>query len=385
VSQPVRIGVIGCGIISEGYLRNLTQFADLEVVACGDLDTARAESRAAQFGVGRSGPPEVVLEDESIEVVVNLTTPAAHAEVTMAAISAGKSVWTEKPLALDVESGRALLREAAGNGVLVGCAPDTWLGGGLQTARALFDRGAIGEPVAGAAFLLNRGAEQRRPDPEFYYRKGVGPMYDMGPYYLSTLVSFLGPVCRVSGSTRMTFPEREVVVGPNAGHRFPVEVMTHVSCLIEFAAGLTAVMTMSCDVWATNLPRLEIYGTEGSMSLPDPNRFDGPTHIWTSSERSWSEVPARGPYRGESSGGYPRFGYRGLGVAELAAALRAGREPRANGQLALHVLDVIEAVHRSAASGEHIVLTTTCEQPTLLDETDEFVVLPGSAQREATG
>lgn len=372
MARRVKVGVIGCGIISEPYLRTLTQFGDIEVVACGDVQVDKARARGAEFGVERTGGPEVVLEDGSIEIVVNLTVPAAHAEVSLAAIEQGKSVWSEKPLALSFAEGESLLRQAEERGVLIGCAPDTVLGGGLQTGRRLVDDGAIGEPVSAVAFLHNRGAEQRRPDPEFYYRRGVGPMYDMGPYYLSALVGFLGPVRRVSGAARMTFPEREVVLGPNAGKRFPVEVMTDVSCLLEFAAGSIAVMTMSADVWATNLPKLEVYGTAGSISLPDPNRFDGTCRLFDPKERAWREVEPSAPYAGSM-----RFGHRGLGVAEMAAALLEGREPRANGRLALHVLEVIEAVHRSAERGERVNLVSTSDVPPPLPPSEEFVSLPG--------
>jgi predicted dehydrogenase len=372
VARQVKVGVIGCGIISEPYLRTLSQFQDIDVVACGDVQPEKAQARAAEFGLERSGGPDVVLQDDSIEIVVNLTVPVAHAEVSLAAIEQGKSVWSEKPLALSFAEGAFLLRRAKEQGVLVGCAPDTVLGGGLQTGRRLVEAGAIGEPVSAVAFLHNRGAEQRRPDPEFYYRPGVGPMYDMGPYYLSALVGFLGPVRRVSGAARMTFPEREVLLGPNAGKRFAVEVMTDVSGLLEFASGPIAVMTMSADVWATNLPKLEVYGTDSSISLPDPNRFDGACRLFDPKERVWREIGPSAPYAGSM-----RFGHRGLGVAEMAAALLEGREPRANGRLALHVLEVIEALHRSAERGERVDLVSLCEIPPVLPDEEEFVVLPG--------
>lgn len=370
--EPVRVGIIGCGIISEGYLRNLRQFRDLEVVACADLEVAKAKARAEEFGVAGAGEPSVVLEDEQIEIVVNLTVPSAHHAVSLAAIEHGKSVWSEKPLALTVEEARELVERAKERGVAIGCAPDTWLGGGLQSSLRLIEDGVIGELVSATAFLHNRGAEQRRPDPEFYYKPGVGPLYDMGPYYVTALVAALGPVGRVSATGRATFAEREVVIGPNAGRRFPVEVMTDVSALLDFASGPIGVMTMSSDVWVTTLPKLEVYGTQGSISLPDPNRFDGHPKVWTVEERTWREVAGEEPY---TSG--LRFGNRGLGVAELAGALREGRAPRAGGDLALHVLEVLEGITRSAETGQRVAIESRVVRPALLARSQEFVELPG--------
>lgn len=375
--EPVRVGIIGCGIISEGYLRNLCHFRDVEVVACADLEVARAKARAEEFGVARAGEPSLVLEDEDIEIVVNLTVPSAHHAVSLAAIEHGKSVWSEKPLALTVEDGRHLLGRAREQGVAIGCAPDTWLGGGLQSGFRLIEDGVIGEPVSATAFLHNRGAEQRRPDPEFYYKPGVGPLYDMGPYYVTALVTVLGPVAAVSAAGRATFAEREVVIGPNAGRRFPVEVMTDVSALLEFAAGPIGVMTMSADVWATNLPKLEVYGTQGSISLPDPNRFDGTSKLWTVEERTWREMTVTEPYTSSL-----RFGNRGLGVAELAGAVRQGRLPRASGDLALHVLEVLEGITRSAETGQRVAIELRVGRPSLLGASEEFVELPGLSSED---
>jgi predicted dehydrogenase len=352
--SAIGVGVIGCGNISGIYLENSKKFAVLKVVACADLDMERARARAAQYGVPKACSVEELLADPEIDLVLNLTVPKAHAAVAQAAIQAGKSVYNEKPLAIDRTEGRALMDAARARGVRVGCAPDTFLGGGLQTCRKLIDDGWIGAPVAATAFMMSHGHEHWHPDPGFYYQPGGGPMFDMGPYYLTALVALLGPVRRVTGSTRLTFPERTITSQPKYGTKITVTVPTHVAGLLDFADGTVATIITTFDVWAAELPQIEIYGTEGTLSLPDPNTFGGPVRIRRAGASEWSTLPLTHGYTANS---------RGLGVADLAYALRAGRPHRANGELAYHVLDIMQAIHEAAREGRHIDLTSTCDRP----------------------
>ena len=352
--EPIGVGIIGCGNISSTYLKNLRTFPILRVLACADIDLARAEARAAEFGVPRAcGVPEL-LADPAIDLVVNLTTPAAHTQVGHLAAMDGKSFYSEKPLALTFDDGRVLLKHARQRGAAVGCAPDTFLGAGLQTCRELLDAGAIGRPIGAAAFMTSHGHEGWHPDPAFYYQPGGGPMFDMGPYYLTALVALLGPVRRVGGSTARGFEERIIGSEPKRGQAIAVEVPTHVTGSLDFASGVLGTITTSFDVWAAELPRIEIYGTEGTLSLPDPNGFGGPVRLWQQDTRAWREVPIVRPYSGNS---------RGIGVADMAYAMRSGRPFRANGAMALHVLEIMEAIHRSSEQGQHIVLESSCERP----------------------
>lgn len=359
-SGVVKVGVIGCGNISGIYLKNAKRFADaIEVVACVDLDLQRARSRAEDYGIAKACSVDELLGDEEIELVVNLTTPQAHAEVALQALAAGKSVYNEKPLAIERGDAERMLQLAEAKGLLVGGAPDTFLGAGIQTCRKLIDDGLIGEPVAATAFMISRGHESWHPDPEFYYKVGGGPMFDMGPYYLTALVSLIGPIRRVTGATRITFPERTITSQPKAGEIIKVEVPTHVAGLMEFENGAIGTIITTFDVWAAQLPRVEIYGSEGSLSVPDPNTFGGPVLIRTRDCKTWKEVPLTHKYHENS---------RGLGVADMAYALRTGRTHRANGRLAYHVLDAMHAFHEASEQGRHVVLQSTVERPAPLPE-----------------
>jgi len=351
-----KIGIIGCGNISGIYLKADKAFENLQIVACTDMDMARAQARATEYNI-KAYTVEQLLADPAIEIVVNLTIPAAHAAVSTAALNAGKHAYHEKPFALNRDDGRQLLATAQAHQLRIGCAPDTFLGGGLQTCRKLIDDGLIGEPVAATAFMMSHGHETWHPDPAFYYKAGGGPMFDMGPYYLTALVSLIGPVKRVTGSTRITFPERTVTSKPKYGEKITVDVPTHVTGLLEFANGAIGTMIQTFDVWSANLPRLEIYGTEGSLSLPDPNTFGGPVRLRRAGETEWQDVPLTHIYTENS---------RGIGVADMASAIQLGRAHRASGTLAHHVLDIMQAFHDAADQGKHIELTSTCERPAAL-------------------
>lgn len=361
---PVKTAVIGCGNISSIYLENAAKWDILDLVACADLDLSRAESQAAKYNVPRALPVAEVLVDPDIELIINLTIPAAHAEIGLAALRAGKSVYNEKPLALSRADGQLMLREAQERGLRVGNAPDTFLGSGLQTCRQLLDAGEIGAPIAANAFMFIRGPEAWHPDPGFLYQVGAGPLFDMGPYYLTALVSMLGPVRRVTGSARITYPERTIGSGPKQGQKIPVETPTHIAGILDFASGPVATLTTSFDVAvsageALNLydvgsGLLEIQGTTGTLSMPDPNMFGGPVRLRRLGEAGWREMPLSHAHTANS---------RCLGVADLAYALRTGRPHRANGDLAFHVLDVMHAILEASETGQHIELTSTVERP----------------------
>ncbi len=347
------VGIIGCGTISGIYLKSPQVFPILDIVACADIDHARAEATAAEYGL-RALAVADLLDDPDIEIVVNLTIPVAHAEVTSAAIAHGKSVYGEKPLALTTGDGRKLLEAATAAGVRVGSAPDTFLGGGLQTCRKLIDDGWIGEPIAASAFMMSHGHEHWHPSPEFYYQPGGGPMFDMGPYYLTALVSLMGPVANVAGSTRATFPERTITSQPKYGKQITVEVPTHVVGLLNFANGAIGTIITTFDVWAAELPRIEIYGTTGTLSVPDPNTFGGPVRLRRAGSSEWQEIPIPFHYTVNS---------RGLGVADMAHALRSGRPHRASGDLAYHVLEIMEAIHTASDRRQNVPLKGQVDRP----------------------
>ncbi len=348
MASATRVGIIGCGNISGIYLTNCRALPGLELVACADLDMGRARAKAAEHGI-RAATVDDLLADPDIDLVVNLTIPAAHAAVSQRALAAGKHVYTEKPLATRRTDGAATLALARETGLRVGSAPDTFLGGGLQTCRKLIDDGAIGEPVAAVAFMTGHGPESWHPDPEFFYKPGAGPMFDIGPYYLTALISLLGPIVRVTGSARISFPERTIGSGPKQGQQIAVETPTHVAGLLDFAGGAVATIITSFDVWAANLPRIEIYGSEGSLSVPDPNTFGGPVRIRLAGDQAWRDVPLTHGYTENS---------RGLGVADMAAALREDRPHRASGELAFHVLDVMAAFEEASTAGRHVAITS---------------------------
>ena len=352
--RAVKVGVIGCGKISGRYLETLKRFDAVQVVACADLDTERARERAKEFAVGVACGVEELLALEGIELVVNLTIPAAHAEVTIAALGAGKSVYNEKPLAVTREEGRRSLDAARARGLRVGCAPDTFMGAGLQTCRELIDSGAIGKPVGASAEMLCSGHEGWHPDPAFYYKAGAGPMFDMGPYYLTALVHLLGPVRRVTGSARITLPERTITSAPKRGEKITVETPTHVAGVMDFASGAVGTIVTSFDVWGQDRDRIEIYGTEGTLAVPDPNGFGGPVRLRRPGEEAWRDVDVIRPYAA---------GFRGMGVAELASAMRAGRAHRASGELAFHVLDIMHGFLDASGEGRHVEIASTCERP----------------------
>lgn len=351
---PVGIGIIGAGYISSIYLENCTtRFDNLRVIGIADIVSENARRQAERYGI-EAMTVETLLSRPEVEIVVNLTIPAAHGVVALQAIEAGKSVYNEKPLAATRDEARHVLERAEERGVLVGSAPDTFLGGGLQTARTLLDDGLIGTPVAVTGMMLTPGHERWHPNPDFYYQPGGGPLLDMGPYYLAAMLSLLGPVERVAGSSTATYSTRTIKSGPRQGEVIPVETPTHILAILEFAGGPRASLTTSFDTHDTRHSTLVLYGSEGTLRLPDPNTFGGPIEHLRAGSEQWEPVELTHGHTDNS---------RGLGISDMARALRDGTPHRASGELGYHIVDVMHATLESSEQGRHIEVTSTFDRP----------------------
>jgi len=359
-AKPLNVGVIGCGAIIAQYLTNFRRLESVNLVAVADLDPARAQAVADSYEGVRALSVEGLLAADDVELVLNLTIPAAHAEIALKAIAAGKSVYGEKPLAATTTEAKEVLAAASAAGVLVGCAPDTVLGTGIQTARKAIDDGLIGAPVSATATMATPGHERWHPNPDFYYQPGGGPLLDMGPYYVSALVTLLGPVVSVVGAASHTRNERTIGSGPREGQKVPVDIESHVTGVLVHASGALSTLFMSFDAVKTKSPNIEIHGEKGSLVVPDPNHFDGDVQLFALGAEDWETLPV--------SAGYKDSG-RGFGIADLAAT-PAGQEPRAGGQLAFHALDVMESVLASAKSGKAEVIKSTAARPAAVQLTE---------------
>jgi Predicted dehydrogenases and related proteins len=350
----LKAGIIGTGNISGIYLENGSKFDAMEVVACADLDADRARAKAEQHGI-RGCTVEELLADDSVEMIINLTIPQAHAPVNLQALEADKHVYVEKPFAVTREEAAEVLALAARKGLRVGSAPDTFLGGGLQTCIKLIEDGWIGTPIGATAFMVGGGHESWHPAPEFYYQKGGGPMFDMGPYYLTALVAMLGPMTRVTGSARISYPERVIASQPKQGQIIKVEVPTHIAGVIDFASGAIGTLLTSFDVKGGSvLPRIEVYGSGGTLLVPDPNNFGGEIRVWRAGAKEWSSIPLTHGYSENA---------RGVGAADMAKAIMTGRAHRASGELAYHVLEAMHGFHDASEQGRHYSLSSTCARP----------------------
>ena len=359
------IGIIGCGDISNAYLRGAARSQLIRVKSCADLKAAAAQAKASEYGT-TAVPVDVLLADPDIEIVINLTVPLAHGPVSRQIITAGRHVYSEKPLAARFTEAQALMLAAAGRGVRVGCAPDTFLGAAHQACRRAIDAGRIGRPIAGAAAVLSHGMEHWHPNPEFFFKRGGGPIHDVGPYYVTQLVNLLGPVTRVTAQASSASSTRTVTSEPRRGQVIEVEVPTTVHGVLSFAGGANVSLTASWDVWQHRRLPFEIYGSAGSMLVPDPNFFGGTPQI-TARDSDWQALdisahPFGIPNRTLRSGAQVAD-YRIIGLLDMAAALRQGRAHRANGDLALHVLEVLDAFERSSVEGRHVMIETPCERP----------------------
>ena len=354
--RKVGIGIIGCGNISAAYLKAAQRFPVLDIKAVADMRSEAAEKRGAEFNVPGMRVDQLLKRDD-VEIVINLTVPLAHTDVSLAVLDAGKHVHSEKPLGVNVTEARKVIELAAVKNLRVGCAPDTFLGGGHQTARKLIDDGVIGTPVAGSAFFMCPGHERWHPAPGFYYLRGGGPMLDMGPYYITDLVQLLGPVASVMGSTARPKSERLVTSEPMNGTLIPVEVSTHVAGMLEFESGAVVSIAMSFDVPKHRHTPIEIYGDKGSILVPDPNRFGGEVQV-AKTGGDWETMPlTHGHVEGE---------FRSIGAADMATAIVTNRPHRASGALALHVLEVMEAFQTSADEGRRVRIESRVERPAMM-------------------
>jgi predicted dehydrogenase len=376
------VGILGCGNISGIYLRNMPMFAGLELRACASRSMASAQRAAEPLGLGAVTVPEL-LAREDIDIIVNLTPPNDHAALTRAALEAGKNVYSEKPLTVSVEDARGLIALAEARRLALGCAPDTFLGGGHQLCRQIVDSGRIGRVIGGTAMVLSHGMEHWHPDPEFFFKPGGGPVLDLGPYYLTVLVNLLGPIARVQAHGQIGLAERLVTApGPRHGQRITVETLTHVTALLDFAAGAQITLMASWDIWKNGHPPIELYGTEGSLRIPDPNWFggtpevsdrDGPWQTQESHTMPFGALNYRGPH-------WPaerpdQANYRALGIADLAASVRAGTPHRSSAQLALHVLEVMDAILRACATGTAVCLAPAIDRPAPLGAAEAAALL----------
>ncbi|MCX5513043.1 oxidoreductase [Kaistia algarum] len=369
-----RVGLIGCGNISEIYLSNAARFPAIRFVACADLNPEAAKAKAEKHGIAARSVADLLAGDD-IDIVLNLTVPAAHAEVALAALANGKHVYTEKPLATTTAEGRLILETAKAKGLRVGAAPDTVLGAGVQTARRLIDEGAIGDIVMGTAAILSHGMEMWHPNPDFFFKPGAGPVLDMGPYYVATLITLLGPVATVAAIGRIGNAERIVTApdSPFRGNTIRVETLTSVQALLQFASGAQVSFLASWDVWQHGQPPLELHGTEGSLRVPDPNWFGGDV-LLARRDQPFAAVGTEAMVYGGLN--YPTFAgevanYRGLGLADMADAIETGRQHRANGEVGLHGLAVMEAMLRSATEGgATLAIDDPVERPEALGEVE---------------
>lgn len=347
-----RIGIVGLGVISRQYLDTLLAAPSVRIVAVADLDATRARAVAAEIPGCRVLPTEALLADPDVETVLNLTIPAAHAEIALAAIAYGTPVYGEKPLAATFADAERMMDAAAAARVRLGSAPDTVLGTGVQTARAAVDDGLIGRPVSAAAMWVSAGHEAWHPHPDFYYRAGGGPLLDMGPYYVTSLVHLLGPVLAVSGAASRSRDERVIASGPRAGERVPVEVDTHLTGILHHESGAISTVTMSFDGVQSTAAPIEVHGVEGSLIVPDPNLFEGEVRLYPRGGGEWRMLPPSAGYAGAG---------RGIGLLDFVSGA-----DRASGAMALHVLEIMTALATSAESGRREVLRTTVERPALV-------------------
>ncbi|CAM3929375.1 Gfo/Idh/MocA family protein [Lederbergia lenta] len=359
MSEKIGIGIIGCGNISSQYLKYCQTFNILDVVACSDIDIEKAKARAEEYSIPKALTVEQILADPQIDIIINLTIPAAHADVSILALEHGKHVYVEKPLAIGMQDAKKVLDVANRKGLYVGCAPDTVLGAGVQTARKLIDDGWIGTPLSATAFMMGKGPESWHPDPDFFYKEGAGPLFDMGPYYITSLIQLLGPIESITATAKKGFEKRLITSKPKYGTEINVETPTHIAGNLQFLNGALATMVMSFDVFGGHhLPNIEIYGSEGTIRVPDPNYFDGYVQLSRKDNPEWKEVPHSHPYA--DSG-------RGLGVAELAHAIRDKRQNRANGKIGYHVLESMYGFLLSSKEKKVYTMESTCERPVAMD------------------
>lgn len=375
--KPFKVGLIGTGRISDIYIQTCAKFPELEIVSCGSLNIAESRQKADQFGIPNVQHPNDILSDPDIDCILNLTIPASHAAISLQALEAGKHVYSEKPFATNLQDCKRILDLATSKNLKVGNAPDTFLGGRWQTVRKLLDQQVIGKPTGVMAFAGTHGVERHHPNPDFYYQKGGGPLLDLGPYYLTAMVFLMGPISKVSGMARKTFNQRMIENGKRYGELLDVEVDTHSLSMLEFESGAIGSMTLSFDIWDSETPRLEIYGEDGTICIPDPdpvhgaNIFQGPVLYRTRKQSRWEFQPRpkdRGDWLvAENTHGFNQDS-RGLGLLDLAYAVRNKRAVRASGELAAHVYEVMNGILDAADQGGFVDINSRCSVPEVLPE-----------------
>lgn len=360
MGEPHGVGVVGLGVILDAYLTTLAEHPGIRVAAVADLDASRAEAVAARLPGTRASTVDELLAADDVETVLDLTTPGAHAQVALACAASGVDHYGEKPLAATLGDATTVVEAAQRAGVRLGCAPDTVLGTGVQTARAVVDAGLVGRPTGAVATWVSPGHEAWHPNPDFYYLPGGGPLLDMGPYYLTSLVHLLGPVVAVTGSAGRVRDSRTIASGPRAGEVIPVEVATHVAGTLEHADGAISTVTVSFDAAGTRARPIEVYGTEGTVSVPDPNTFGGEVELLTRGGTAWETVPDRAGFVGSS---------RGVGLLEMVGAAGLGPAPdeaRASGAVGLHVMEIMTGLLASATTGHRTTIVSAPARPALV-------------------
>ena len=378
MSEKMRVGIIGCGNISTTYLGLGPKFAALEFRKVADLNMDAARARAKEYGVEAVTVDELLGADD-IDIIVNLTIPDAHFAVTKRILESGKHAYSEKPFVLSLEEGEELRAICKSTGLRVGSAPDTWMGGAHQAARAAIDSGKVGRITAGTAHVLSPGMQMWHPNPDYFFLPGGGPMLDLGPYYVTNLVQLLGPVRRVGALCTSANDHRTITTpGPRAGEKIPVKTPTNIHALLDFVSGTTITLSTSWDVFAHRHANMELYGTEGSLFVPDPNFFGGKVEIaGRDGDIQEMQQPAHPlGVENESDGdGGGQANYRSAGLADMAQAIVEGRPHRCSLELALHVVDVMTAVLKSGETGEFVVLSTSCDRPAAVTPEDAQVLL----------
>lgn len=387
MNKKIKVGLVGCGVISDIYIENSKKFLSYEIIACADIIRSKAEEKAKKYNIQKVCTVDELMQDKEIEVVLNLTIPQAHAEISLKALNAKKHVYCEKPLAVNLSDGKKIVDLAKKNNLRVGCAPDTFLGGRNQMCKKIIDEGWLGKIIGGSVSMLCPGHEIWHPGPAFYYKEGAGPLFDMAPYYITALISLMGPVLSLSGSVSKTYEKRVIKSEPLRGTEMEVEVPTHIAAILNFKNGAIINCTFSFDVWDTKSPRMEIYGSEGTLCIDDadpydgPNSFGGPIKFRTKYESDWLDFPSIIPRKPQATE-WPRiptlFSYngnsRGIGLADMASSIMNNSNHRANGDMAYHALEIMQGIFESAQTGKDYFIKSTFDVPKALNpKLPEFV------------
>ena len=360
----VNVGIIGTGNISNIYITNLKKFTNINLVGVSDILIDKAKEKAEEHELKKIFTVDEMLKSKDIDLIVNLTIPNVHVKVGLDVLNSGKHVYGEKPLGINTKEAKTLIETAKEKNLLVGSAPDTVLGAGIQTCKKLINDGWIGDIIGTSAFVINHGMESWHPNPDFFFKPGAEPLFDMGPYYLTSLINLIGPIESVQANNKISFKERTITSQEHFGEKIKVETPTYITSLLNFKQGATGTIIFTNDVWGSNLPRIEIYGTEGTLMVPDPNSFGGPIKIKRAGYLDWQEIPLS-HFFSENS--------RGLGVSDMANVILGKQEKfRANGDIAFHVLDTMESILKAGEEKKLITLNSTCEVPEPMPMTYEY-------------